>query len=132
MLDDVSSQSFSPLTICKLETCADINLIWQSVSLSFLAGVSLQSSDQSLNSWYEEKISNPLDEVNPSVHELQDPYAVFLEADRESVVFNGYVHKFSWEFPFSISLLLFIRKHLLRIQTAVGILTFFHWLFHFT
>ena len=33
VLDDVCSQSPSPLTICKLETCADINLIRQPVSL---------------------------------------------------------------------------------------------------
>ena len=89
MLDDVCSQSPSPLTICKLETCADINLIRQPVSLSFLAGVSSQSSKQILHSWYEEKRSNPLDELSPSVHEFQDPYAVFLEADRESIVFDA-------------------------------------------
>ena len=70
VLDDVCSQSLSPLTTCELETCADINLIRQPVSLSFLAGVSSQSSKQSLHSWYEEKRSNPLDELSPSVHEL--------------------------------------------------------------
>ena len=132
MLDDVCSQSLSPLTICKLETCADINLIQQLVSLSFLVGVSSQSSKQSLHSWYEEKRSNPLDELSPNVHKLQDPYAVFLEADRESTVFNGFVHKFSWELPFNSSLLFFISDHLQRIQTAAGILTWLHWLFHFT
>ena len=142
VLDDVCSQSLSPLILCKVETCADIDLIRQPVSLSFLAGVSSQSSsqssDQSLHSWYEEKRSNPLDELSPSVHfeiliqhEFQDPYAVFLEANRESIVFNGSVHKFSWELPFSSSLLLFINEHLQRIQTAAGILTWLHWLFHF-
>ena len=132
VLDDVCSQSLSPLSTGELETCADINLIRQLVSLSFLAGVSSQSSKQSLHSWYEEKRSNPLDEISPSVHELQDPYAVFLEADRESISFNGSVSKFSWELPFSSSLLLFINEHLQRIQTVAGILTWLHWLFHFT
>lgn len=132
VLDDVCSQNPSPLTIFELETCTDTNMIRQPVSLSFLAGVLSQSSDQSLHSWYEEKKINPLDEISPSVHELQDPYAVFLEADRESISFNGSVHKFSWKFPFSSSLLLFISKHLQRIQTVAGILTLLHWLFHFT
>ena len=94
VLDDVCSQSPSPLTTCELETCIDTNLIRQLVSLSFSAGVSSQSSDQSLHSWYEEKRSNPLDELSPSVHEFQDPYAVFLEADRESILFNGSVSSF--------------------------------------
>ena len=127
------------MTTCELETCADINLIWQLVSLSFLAGVSSQKSKQSLHSWYEEKRSNPLDELSPNVHfeilmqcEFRDPNAVFLEADIKSISFNGSVSKFSWEFPFSSSLLLFISEHLRRIQTAVGKLTWLHWLFHFT
>jgi len=132
VLDEVCSQSPSPLTTCELETYLDINLIRQPVSLSFSAGVSSQSSNKSLHSWYEEKSSNPLDELSPSVHEFQDPYVVFLEADTESIVFNGSVHKFSWELPFSSSLLLFISKHLRRIQTAAGMLTWLHWLFHFT
>lgn len=93
VLDNVCSQIPSP--ICELEKSIDTNLIQQSVSLSFSAGVSSQSSDQSLHSWYEEKRSNPLDELSPNVHEFRDPYAVFLEADRESIVFNGSVHKFS-------------------------------------
>ena len=136
MLDDVCSQSPSPFTTCELETSIDTNLIRQPVSLSLSAEVSSQSLDESLHSWYEEKKSNPLDELSPSAHEFQDPYAVFLEADRESILFNlgkfGYVYKFSWELPFSSSLLLFISKHLQRIQTVAGILTWFHWLFHFT
>ena len=132
VLDEVCSKSPSPLTICEPEMCTDINLTRQLVSLSFSARVSSQSSDQSLHSWYEEKRSNPLDELSPSVHEFQDPYAVFLEADRESISFNGSVSKLSWEFPFSSSLLLFISEHLRRIQTADGILTWLHWLFHFT
>ena len=88
VLDDICSQSLSPLTICELEMCIDTNLIWQPVSLSFSAEVLSQGSDQSLHSWYEEKRSNPLDELSPSVHEFQDPYAVFLEADRESISFK--------------------------------------------
>ena len=100
--------------------------------MSFSVRVSSQSSDQSLHSWYEEKRSNPLDELSPSVHELQDPYAVFLEADRESISFNGSISKVSWELLFSSSLLLFIRNHLPRIQPAAGMLTWLHWLFHFT
>ena len=39
VLDEVCSQSFSPLSICELETCADMNLIQQPVSLSFSAEV---------------------------------------------------------------------------------------------
>jgi len=78
--------------------------------LSLSVGVLSQSSDQSLHSWYEEKKSNPLDELSPSVHEFQDPYAVFLESDRESILFNRFVHKFSWDFHFSSSLLFFIHK----------------------
>ena len=136
ILDDVCSQSPAPFTICELETCTNTKLIQKPVSLSFSAGVSSQSSsqssDQSLHSWYEEKRSNPLDELSPSVHELQDPYAVFLEADRESISFNGSISKFSWEFPFGSSLLLFISEHLRRFQTVIGILTWLHWLFHFT
>ena len=131
-MDEVCSQSLSPLTICELETCINTNLIRQPVSLSFSAEVSSQGSDQSLHSWYEEKRSNPLDELSSSVPEFQDPYAVFLEADREFISFNGSVSKLSWELPFSSSLLLFIIKHLRRIQTADGILTWLHWLFHFT
>lgn len=126
MLDDVCSQSPSPLTTCELEICIDTNLIWQLVSLLFSTGVSSQSSDESLHSWYEEKRSNPLDELSPSVHELQDPYVVFLEADRESISFNRSISKLSWELPFSSSLLLFISKHLQRIQMVVRILTWLH------
>ena len=70
VLDDFCSQSPSPLTTCELETCADINLIQQLVSLSFSAGVSSQISYQSLHLWYEEKRSNPLDTLSPSVHEF--------------------------------------------------------------
>ena len=132
VLDEVCSQSLSPLTTCELETCADMNLIRQPVSFSFSAEVASQGSDQSLHSWYEETRSNPLDELSPSVHELQDPYAVFLEADSESISFNGFVSKLSWELPFSSSLLLFTSEHLRRIQPADGILTWLHWLFHFT
>ena len=128
-LDDVCSQSPSP--ICELDKNIDTSLIRQPVSLSFLGGVSSQSSDQSLHSWYEEKRSNPLDELSPNVHEFRDPYAVFLEANRESIVFNRSILKISWELPFSRPLLLFISKHLWRIQTAAGILTWLHWLFHF-
>ena len=51
-----------------------------------------------------------MDELSPNVHEFQDPYAVFLEADRESIAFNGFVSMFSWELPFSSSLLLFISE----------------------
>jgi len=120
------------LTTCEPEKCTNINLTRQLVSVSFSTGVSSQSSDQSLHSWHEEKRSNPLDELSPSVHEFQDPYAVFLEADRESIAFSGSVSKLSWELPFSSSLLLFISEHLWRIQIADGILTSLHWLFHFT
>ena len=131
-MDEVCSQSFSPLSICELETCADMNLIQQSVSLSFSAEVSSQGSDQSLHSWYEGKRSNPLDELSSSVLEFQDPYAVFLEVDREFISFYGFVSKLSCEFPFSSSLLLFISENLWRIQPADVILTWLHWLFHFT
>ena len=120
------------MTTCEPEACTDINLNRKLVSLSLSAGVSLQSSDQSFHSWYEEKISNPLDELSSSVLEFQDPYAVFLEADREFISFNRSVSKLSWEFPFSSSLLLFISDRLQRIQTTDGILTWLHWLFHFT
>jgi len=135
VLDEVCSQSFSPLTTCELETCADMNLIRQLVSFSFLAEVSSQGSDQSLHSWYEER-SNPLDELSFNELEFQDPYAdpyaVFLEVDRASVSFIGSVSKLSWELPFSSSLLLFISENLRRFPTADGMLTWLHWLFHFT
>lgn len=108
------------------------NLIWQLVSLSFSARVSSQSSDESVHSCYEEKQSNPLDELSPSAHEFQDPYAISLESDRESILFNGFVCKFSRELPFNSSLLFFIRKHLWRMQTSAKMLTWLHWLFHFT
>ena len=131
VLDEVCSQSLSPLT-CELETCADMNLIRQPVSLSFLAEVSSQGSDQSLRSWYEETRSNLLDELSSSVLEFHDPYAVFLEADREFISFNGSVSKLSWELPFSSSLLLVISENLRRFVTTYDILTWLHWLFHFT
>ena len=132
VLDEVCSQSFSPLTTCELETCVDMNLIRQPVSLSFSAEVSSQGLDQHLHSWYEEKRSNPLGELSSSVLEFHDPYAVFLEMDRASISFIGSVSKLSWELPFSSSLLLFISENLWRIQTADGMLTWLHWLFHFT
>jgi len=132
VLDDVCSQSPSPLANCELDKSIDTNLIRQPVSLSFSTGVSSQSLDKSLHSWYEEKKSNPLDELSPNVHEFQDPYAVFLESDRESILFKKSIYKFSWELPFSSSLLWFIRKHLWRMQTTARILTWLHWLFHFT
>jgi len=132
VLDYVCSQSPSPLATYELETCIDTNLIWKPDSLSFSTGVSSQSSNQSLHSWYEEKKSNPLDELSPSVHEFQDPYVVFLEVDGESILFNIYVYKFSWELPFNSSLLLFISKNLWRMQTLARMLTWLHWLFHFT
>ena len=94
--------------------------------MSFLAEVLSQDSDQSLHSWNEEKRSNPLDELSSSVLEFQDPYAVFLEGDRESMAFNGSVSKFSWELSFSSSLLLFITENLWRIQPADEILTWLH------
>jgi len=132
VLDDVCGQSPSPLAKCELETRIDTNWIQQPVSLSFSVGVSSHILEESLHSWYEEKKSNPLDELSPSAHEFQDPYAVFLEADKESILFNGSIYKFSWEFPFSSSLLLFIINFLQRIQTAARMLTWLHWLFHFT
>ena len=132
VLDEVCSQNLSPLSTCEFETCADMNFIRQPVSSSFSAGVSSQGSNQSLHAWYEEKRSNPLDELSSSVLAFQDPYAVFLEADREFISFNGSVSKLPSELPFSSSLLLFISKHLWRCQTADGILTWLHWLFHFT
>ena len=58
VLDEVCSQSLSPLTTCELETCADMSLIRQPVSFSFSIEVSSQGSDQSLHSWYEEMRSN--------------------------------------------------------------------------
>jgi len=132
VLDEVCSQSLSPLNTFELETCADMNLIRQTVSLSFSVGVLSQGSDQSLHLWYEENRSNPLDELSSSVREFQDPYAVFLEVDKEFISFNGSVSKLSWELPFSSSLLLIISEHLQIIQTADEILTWLHWLFHFT
>ena len=132
VLDEVCSQSLSPLTTCELETCVDMNLIWQPVSLSFSAEVSSQGSDQSVHSWYEKKRSNPLDELSSSVLEFQDPYAVFLEVDRAFISFNGSVSKLSWELLFGSSLLLFISEHLRRFKTTGRILTWLHWLFHFT
>ena len=118
--------------MCELEKCADMNLIRQPVSSSFSAGVSSQGSDQSLHAWYEEKRSNPLDELSSSELEFQDSYAVFLEADREFISFNGSVSQLPSELPFSSSLLLLINKHVWRFQTADEILTWLHWLFHFT
>jgi len=132
VLDEFCSQNLSPLSTCELETCSDMNFIRQPVSSSFSVGVSSQGSDQSLHLWYEEKRSNPLDELSSSVHEFQDPYAVFLEADKEFISFNGSVSKLSWELPFSSSLLLFLSENLWRIQKADEILTWLHWLFHFT
>ena len=107
-----------------------MNLIRQPVSLSFSSAVLSLGSDQSVHSW--KKRSNALDELSSSVLEFQDPYAVFLEVDREAISFNGFVSKLSCEFPFSSSLLLFISENLWRIQPADVILTWLHWLFHFT
>jgi len=80
VMDDIFSQS-PPLANYDLEKSIDTNFIQESISLSLLAGVCSQSSDESLHSWYEEKKHNPLDEISPSAHEFQDPYAVFLESD---------------------------------------------------
>ena len=95
--------------------------------MSFSARILPQSLDKSLHSWYEEKKSNPLDELSPSAHEFQDPYAVFFESDRASILFNlgkfGYVYKFSWELHWSSFLFFLINKHLWRIQTTARMLT---------
>ena len=132
VLDEVCIPSLSPLTTCELETCADMDLIRQPVSFSFLAEVSSQGSDQHLHSWYEEKRSNQLGKLSSNVFEFHDPYAMFLEVDRASISFIGYVSKLSWEFPFSSSLLLVISENLWRSQTVDGMFTWLHWLFHFT
>ena len=100
--------------------------------MSFSAEVSSQGLDQHLHSWYEEKRSNQLGKLSSSVLEFHDPYAVFLEVDRASISFIGSVSKLSWELPFSSSLLLVISENLRRSQTADEILTWLHWLFHFT
>jgi len=130
VLDDVCSQSPSPLANYEIETSIDTNFIPQSLSLSFSTGASSQSLDESLHSLYEEEKSNPSDELSHSAHEFKDPYAVLLEMDRASILFNlgkfGSVYKFSWEFPFSSSLLLFISKHLWKMKTAARMLTWLH------
>jgi len=69
VLDEVCSQSPSPLANYQLAKSIDTNLIRQPVSLSFSPGVSSQSSNESLHSWYEEKQINPLDELSLSAHD---------------------------------------------------------------
>ena len=83
---------------------------------------------------YLDQSSDVLMEINSYGYE--DPFAVFLKSSSQFIlckfISSPLGSKFPWELPFSSYFSLFISKHLGRNQTAAGMLTWLHWLFHFT
>lgn len=83
---------------------------------------------------YLDQSSNVLMEINSDVYE--DPFAVFLKSSSQFMlckfISSQLDSKFPWELPFNSSLFLCIRKHLGGNQIPVRMLTWLHWLFHFT
>ena len=83
---------------------------------------------------YLDQSSDVLREINS--YSYEDPFAVFLRSSGQLRLCKFIKiqpdSKLPWEFPFSSSLYLLIRKHLGRIQIAAKMLTWLHWLFHFT
>lgn len=104
----------------------------------------LQSSEKdsadvrkSLISSYEdylEQSNNVIMEINSDAYE--DPFTIFLKSSSQfmlcKLISIQLDSKFPWELPFDSSLFLCIRKHLGRNQIPARMLTWLHWLFHFT
>jgi len=185
VLDYVFCKNSSPSGNHVTEKNVDNNLIQRSPSLSCLIDVSLQSSDQSLQSYeeidrgdfcsiwnqeqslviheiqdpfgsllqspekdstdvrkrlkfsyedYLDQRSNVLMEINSDVYE--NPFAVFLKSSSQFMlckfISSQLDSHFPWELPFNSFLLLLLREHLRRIQIVARMLTWLHWLFHFT
>lgn len=83
---------------------------------------------------YLDQSCNVLIEINGDAYE--DPFLVFLKSSSQFMlckfVSNELDSKFPWELLFDYSLFLCIRKHLGRNQILSRMLTWLHWLFHFT
>ena len=66
----------------------------------------------------------------------EDPFAVFLQSSSQFMlckfISSPLGSKFPWELPFSSYFSLFISKHLGRNQTKSRMLTWLHWMFHYT
>jgi len=135
LLDDIYSQSFSPLAGNELQNRGDKNVIGQLASLSGSVGVSVQISSENLQSYQEskdndesshsgyedclEQSSNILDALEINMYSYEDPFETFFRSAGGLILCNFIdiqsVYKFLWEFPLNSSLFLLIRKHLRRI-----------------
>ena len=66
----------------------------------------------------------------------EDPFTVFLKSSSQFMlckfISSPLGLKCPWEFPFSSYFSLFISKHVGRNQTSAIMLTWLHWLFHYT
>lgn len=84
----------------------------------------------------EDMCSNVLDGMEINMNSYEDHFATFWRSTGGLMLCNFIkiqsVFNFSWELPSSSSLFLLISNHLQRIQIAVRMLTWLHWLFHFT
>ena len=85
---------------------------------------------------YLEQNKNALDGLEINMYSYEDPFVAFLRSDGGLMLCHFIKiqsnYKYSWEFPFSSSLFFHISKNSQRIQLTTKILTWFHWLFHFT
>lgn len=83
---------------------------------------------------YLDQSSNVLMEIKSYIYE--DPFAVFWKSSSQFIfckfITSQLDFEFPWEFPFDSSLFLCIRKNLGINQITAKMLTWFHWLFHFT
>ena len=70
------------------------------------------------------------------MYSYEDPFVALMRLADGIMLFNFIKiqsdYKFSWEFPFNSSLFFLMSKYLQRIQLAARMLTWLHWLFHFT
>ena len=85
---------------------------------------------------YLEQRSNVLEGLEINMYYYEDPFVAFLRSSSGLMLCNFIkiqsIDKFSWELPFSSFHFFLMSKHLQRIQLAARMLTWFHWLFHFT
>jgi len=83
---------------------------------------------------YLDQSSNVLMEINRNFYE--DPFTVFLKSCSQFMLCKHIRiqldSKFPWELPFDSSLFLRIKNHMERNQIPARMLTWLHWLFHFT
>ena len=95
----------------------------------------LQSPKKHSTDVREVLISSYEDYLDPS-YVYEDPFVVFLQSSSQFALCNfissQLEFKFPWEFSFDSFLFPCIRKHVGRNQTAARMLTWLHWLFHFT